>query len=211
MVAEKTKYKKTNILEEVKKQREVQKPQVSGGFLIEKSERAGIIKATLLGDSIISNTIAAHTLYQSSRFGEIIDRKIKYSPYEALYLLEKSKLALTENKKNITFEKLLTKTIETDKKAQIKYTVFRDMRNRGYIVKTALKFGAEFRVYNKGVKPGEDHAKWILYPVSESSELTWHEFSAKNRVAHSTKKNLLIAIVDEENDVTYYEISWLKP
>jgi len=37
------------------------------------------------------------------------------------------------------------------------------------------------------------------------------DFSAKNRVAHSTKKNLLIGIVDEENDVTYYEISWVKP
>lgn len=178
----------------------------------QKSEKnTGIVKAALIGGTIISNTIAAHTLYQSSRFGEIVDKKIKYSPYEALYLLEKSKLALTENKKKITLGKLLEKITETDKKAPIKYVVFRDMRNRGYIIKTALKFGAEFRVYNKGVKPGEDHAKWILYPVSESSELTWHEFSAKNRVAHSTKKNLLIAIVDEENDVTYYEIKWIKP
>ena len=85
------------------------------------------------------------------------------------------------------------------------------MRNRGFIVQPALKFGAEFRVYARGVKPGQDHAKWILYPVSENSSLTWHDFSAKNRVAHSTKKNLLIGIVDEEQDVTYYEIRWIKP
>ena len=85
------------------------------------------------------------------------------------------------------------------------------MRNRGYIVKTALKFGADFRVYDRGVKPGDDHAKWIMYPVSESSMLTWYEFSAKNRVAHSTRKKLLIAIVDEEGDCTYYSISWTRP
>jgi tRNA-intron endonuclease len=47
--------------------------------------------------------------------------------------------------------------------------------------------------------------------VYESGELTWQEFAAKNRVAHSTRKKLLIGIVDEENDVTYYEIGWTKP
>jgi len=74
-----------------------------------------------------------------------------------------------------------------------------------------LKFGADFRVYDRGVKPGEDHAKWIIYPVYESSTLTWHEFSAKNRVAHSTKKRLLIAVLDAENDITYWEIRWTRP
>jgi tRNA-intron endonuclease len=85
------------------------------------------------------------------------------------------------------------------------------LRKIGYVVKTALKFGADFRVYDKGVKPGEDHAKWIVYPVKESDFITWYEFSAKNRVAHSTKKKLLIGVVDGESDVTYYEIAWRKP
>jgi len=50
-----------------------------------------------------------------------------------------------------------------------------------------------------------------MYPVAESGIMTWYEFSAKNRVAHSTRKRLLIAIVDEEGDVTYYEIKWTRP
>ena len=100
---------------------------------------------------------------------------------------------------------------ESDKNFGIKYAVFKDMRKKGYIVKTALKFGAEFRVYDRGKQPGEEHARWILYPVSETSTLTWHDFAAKNRVAHSTKKNLLIGIVDEEGDVSYYQVSWTRP
>ncbi|MBW3017686.1 tRNA-intron lyase, partial [Candidatus Woesearchaeota archaeon] len=76
---------------------------------------------------------------------------------------------------------------------------------------TALKFGADFRVYDRGVKPGEDHAKGLVFSVPESQGLTWYEFSSKNRVATSTKKRLLIAIVDQENDVTYYEIRWIRP
>ena len=85
------------------------------------------------------------------------------------------------------------------------------MRRRGYIVKTALKFGADFRVYDRGVKPGEDHAKWVVFPVSEGDGLTWFEFSAKNRVAHSTKKKLLMGIADAEGEITYYEVGWIRP
>ena len=50
-----------------------------------------------------------------------------------------------------------------------------------------------------------------LYPVSESEAETWYNFSAKNRVAHSTRKKLLVGIVDAEGDVTYYTIKWEKP
>jgi len=106
---------------------------------------------------------------------------------------------------------LLKKIKKTEPNFWTKYRVYKNLRDRGYIVKTALKFGADFRVYERGVKPGEDHAKWIVYPVHEASVLTWQEFSAKNRVAHSTKKRLLIGIVDDEGDVTYYEIRWMRP
>ena len=78
-------------------------------------------------------------------------------------------------------------------------------------MKTALKFGADFRVYDRGVKPGEDHAKWIVFPVYETDVMTWYEFSAKNRVAHSTKKRLLLAVVDQEGDVSYWETRWIRP
>ena len=176
-----------------------------------KKSRKEIIKAVFTGENVYSNKKEAFSLYSQSRFGEQKEGKIFYSFPESLFLSEKNKIEVIEGKKKLTFETLLNKLKEIDKKIQTKYLVFKDLRNRGYIVKTALKFGAEFRVYDKGIKPGQKHARWILYPIKESESLTWQEFSAKNRVAHSTKKNLLIGIVDEENDVTYYEVKWLKP
>ncbi len=169
------------------------------------------IRANFTGEQVFSNDEEAINLYGKSRFGEMQEGKVFYSSVEALYLLEKKKLELYEGRKKLSFEKFIDILKKKDDRVQTKYIVFRDMRNRGYIVKTALKFGAEFRVYDKGVSPGEDHAKWILYPVNENTGFTWHDFSAKNRVAHSTKKNLLIGIVDEEGDVTFYEISWVRP
>jgi len=169
------------------------------------------IKVVFTGETLFSNKKDAFSLYEKSRFGEAKEGKIIYSLFEALYLLERGKIEVAEGRKKLNFEKFIERLKELDKRIQTKYAVFKDMRDRGYIAKTALKFGAEFRIYDKGKKPGEEHAKWILYPVRESDMLTWHEFAAKNRVAHSTKKNLLIGIVDEENDCTYYEIRWVKP
>jgi tRNA-intron endonuclease len=152
-------------------------------------------------------------MYDKSRYGTILeDGRLQLSLLEALYLMEKGKLDILDSKgKAIKFEQFLKKAQKFEPNFWIRYCVFKDIRNRGYIIKTALKFGADFRIYDRGMKPGEAHARWIVYPVHEGESLTWYEFAAKNRVAHSTKKRLLIGIVDDEGDVTYYEIRWMRP
>ena len=172
-----------------------------------------VVNATLMAERVVTEaTDPARELYNQSRFGEMLEGRVQISLIEAFYLIEKERLLLQDGRgKAISTGTFLKKAQKLDPNFWVKYRVFRDIRNRGYIIKTALKFGAEFRVYERGVKPGEDHAKWIIYPVHEASTLTWHDFSAKNRVAHSTKKRLLIGIVDEEGDVTYYEIRWMRP
>ena len=169
------------------------------------------IKANFVGRVISTNSAEAHTLYKKSCFGELIGEKFQYSFPETLFLIEKGKIDVFVKEKKITKKELLKKLQRFDKKIQVKYPVFKDLRERGYIVKTALKFGAEFRVYEKGARPGKKHAKWIVFTDYESGKLTWHEFSAKSRVAHATRKNLLLAIVDEEGDITYYETKWIRP
>jgi len=172
------------------------------------------VKAILSRERVLTeNTDAAHELYNQSRFGNLLeDGKVQLSLLEALYLLEKNKLLIKDyRKKNVSSDDFIKKTKKVEPNFWIRYCVFKDIRDRGYIIKTALKFGADFRVYDRGVKPGEDHARWIIYPVQEGSALTWYDFAAKNRVAHSTKKRLMIGIVDNEGDVTYYEIKWIRP
>ncbi|MBU4501832.1 MAG: tRNA-intron lyase [Nanoarchaeota archaeon] len=170
------------------------------------------IKATFGRERVTADAEGlAKELYDQSRFGELKEGKIQYSLVEALLLLEKEKMEIKEGRKKLKVETFIEKAREVEPKFWVRYCVFRDMRQRGYIVKTALKFGADFRIYDRGVKPGEDHAKWIVYPVHETENMTMYEFAAKNRVAHSTKKRLLLAIVDEENECIYYEIKWVRP
>lgn len=169
------------------------------------------IQANIAGQIISSNSSEAHSLYEKSCFGEPVEEKIQYSLSEALFLVEKEKMELSLRGKKLSKKDVLKKFEGIDKKISIKYPVYKDLRERGYIVKTALKFGADFRIYDKGVRPGKEHAKWIVFVDHESKKISWSEFSARNRVAHSTKKNLVLAIVDEEGDITYYEVKWLRP
>ena len=169
------------------------------------------ITSYLSGSIISSNSTEAHSLYHKSQFGEPSGEKVQYSPMEALYLLEKGKLDIYEGKKILDKDTFLKKAKKCEPNFWIRYIVFKDIRNRGYIIKTALKFGADFRIYDRGVKPGEDHARWVVYPIHEGEQLTWHEFAAKNRVAHSTKKRLMLGIVDDEGDVSYWECRWIRP
>ncbi len=179
-----------------------------------KKVKRTIVKAILGGERVITEVSdEAREFYNQSRFGTLSETgKVELSLLEAYYLMEKGKLDVkSEAGRKVSPETFVKKARKIEPNFWIRYCVFKNMRNRGYIIKTALKFGADFRVYDRGIKPGEDHAKWIVFPVDEASTLTWHDFSAKNRVAHSTKKKLLMGIVDAENDVTYYEIRWMRP
>ena len=174
-----------------------------------------VVSTFLMSERVLTeNTDAARELYNQSRYGKLLpDGRVQLSLTEAMYLLERGKVSITpaRAKKGISAEQFHKLATKQQKNFWVKYSVFKDIRDRGYIIKTALKFGADFRVYDRGVKPGEDHARWIIYPVHEGDMMTWQEFSAKNRVAHSTKKRLLIGVVDDEGDVSYWEVRWMRP
>ncbi|RLE46630.1 tRNA-intron lyase [Candidatus Woesearchaeota archaeon] len=173
-----------------------------------------VVKAMLSGNNIVTeNSELARDLFNKGCFGSVLANGcVKLSVLEAVYLVEKKRLQVFDGRnKLVSFDRLLKRAARIEKSFWVRYPVFRDFRNRGYVIKTALKFGADFRVYDRGKKPGEEHAKWVVFAVSESNVLTWHDFAAKNRVAHSTRKKLLIGVVDDEGDVSYWEVRWVRP
>lgn len=162
-----------------------------------------VFQIYLIGNKFQSNKSEAQELASKSSIGEFKGGKVIYSIYEVLYLLDNKKAELISSKnKKISFHELVKKANHTI------YLAFKDLRNKGYILKEGLKFGADFRVYNKGDKPGKRHAKYLLYVTESSKKLNLKDFAAKARIAHSTNKILLLAIVDSEEDVSYYEINW---
>ena len=174
-------------------------------------KNSGKLNIYLIGEKIFSNSKDAFTLYDQSNFGESVKGKIFYSAAESFFLFVIGRANVYLGKKKLNHDSFMAEIVKKEPNFFTRYSVYSDLRSKGYIVKSALKFGAEFRVYDRGVKPGEDHAKWVVFPVHEAYALTWQEFAAKNRVAHSTKKKLLIGVVDDEGDVSYWECRWVKP
>jgi tRNA-intron endonuclease len=176
-----------------------------------------IFSGTLVGDKIIVDEDYERALeyYNKGSFGELHGVKkcrLELSLHEALYLLERARIHIQYGrKKDISFEEFVRVASRVSKGFWTRYRVYRELRTRGYILKTALKFGADFLVYARGVKPGQSHSKWVLFCADENGSISWRGFSAMNRVAHSTRKNLMVGIVDERGAVTYYEIRWIKP
>lgn len=153
-----------------------------------------------------SNSQQAITLAKTKKIGEFKQNKVIYSAHEAFYLIESKKANPYLKERKISQKKALKILSKKDKEFQTNYIVYKDLRKKSYIPKTGLKFGAEFRIYEKN-KP---HAIFLTLIATSNQKLNLKEFIAKNRVAHSTAKKLLIAIVDSQQDITYYEVNWAK-
>lgn len=170
--------------------------------------------------SLLSNKVVILKGFQSlleKNYGKATSDRLELGLVEALYLVEKRKLSLTKQKKRIPFKQLLELAHKKDKRIHEKFVVYKDLRDRGLVVKTGFKFGCDFRVYQRGVgvkrgpkAPGE-HTKWIVYCVPEDYKCAFQELSRAVRLAHSIRARMLWAIVDRENDVTFFEVMRIKP
>lgn len=169
-----------------------------------------MISAYILSGQVQSNSQEAFTVHERSSFGEKQGDIIIYMPVEALFLLQQKKLVFYKGKRIISSEQVLSALKKIDSRIQLQYPAYNDLRKKGYIPKTGLKFGSDFRIYSKGERPGKAHARWIMSCYKDTEKIEWREFASKNRVAHSTNKKMLIALIDQENIPNYYEFSWLR-
>lgn len=136
----------------------------------------------------------------SKRFGQYFENEnLVLSDFEVLFLLKEEKIVVKEKKGNeLDFNKLIKK-LRIDYKT---FLVFYDLRKKGYGVYSGLKFGTDFRVYEKGIKPGEDHSKWLIKIISKK-EIKNEDLFSNLRVSHSTRKELVYAFIDKDNDISY--------
>ncbi len=138
----------------------------------------------------------------SKGYGTKVGSKFELNLFEVVYLMEKNRVKID----GFSVEDLM-KLKNFDYNS---YLVFKDLRSKGFIVKSGLKYGFVFRVYDRGVKVGEDHSLWLVDVMSEKDKMKVKDIAGHNRVAHTAKKKMLFAIVDDEGGVTYIENSWKR-
>ena len=158
---------------------------------------------------------------QESGYGKFLEDRIELDLIEALYLLEKGKIKAFKKegkkKKFMNFKDLLEYGSKTQKDFHPIFIVYKDLRERGFLPKTGLKFGCSLRCYDRGVKlkkgpkAPHEHTRWVIHVIPEEFTCSFAELSRAVRLAQNIRTNMLWAIVDRENDVTYYEVKRITP
>ncbi len=148
-------------------------------------------------------------LMEKEFFGKPFSEGLQVSFVEAIYLLEKNILKIREI---TTGEKLSLKGLKDAAKhvqpdIESRFRVYRDLKERGLIVKTGFKFGAHFRAYEKD--PQLHHAEYLVDVVKKDFTDTWSAISRGIRLAHSVKKLMVFALLDNRG-IEYVLMSRLR-
>ena len=173
--------------------------------------------AELLDDNrlIIWDIKQARKLYNNGFYGkplgdprprEDFEDPLLLDPVEAQYLVEKKNIKIHKNKKNLN-QKKLRKILENNfNDFDKKYRVYKDLRDRGYVVTPGIKYGSDFAVYEDG--PGIDHAPYIVQIIDSDEQLSAAEIVKAGRLAATVRKSFILAVVNEE--IRYLEFNWWR-
>ena len=163
--------------------------------------------AELLGDKVVVSDATLKGWLVEKGFGEPKGRELVLDLFEAAYLLGKEKICVCDHKgRKISEKKVVSLGLEGDKFFCSKHAVYSDIKEKGYCIKTGLKFGFDFRVYPKGKKMGESHSQYVIHVAPESERLSMPSISRMTRLSGNIHTMVLIAVVDREDEVNYYSI-----
>ena len=129
---------------------------------------------------------------------------------EALFLQEKGKIKIvdTNTGKPVTRARLMKLASVTYKEFELGYSVYRDLRDRGFIVTPGIRFGSDFAVYEHG--PGIDHAPFIVTGRTENDTMGPFEIVLAGRLATTVRKQFTIAVPRKKGKMDYLVFRWFK-
>lgn len=139
--------------------------------------------------------------------GNHFDKPLELSLYEALYLIEKGILVVKNNDESIVGKEEIIKIgNQNDAQFSDKYDIYKDLRDKRYVVRPGQKFGTDFAVYIEG--PGKDHSPYVVQVFPKNSMISALDIVRVGRLATTVKKKFVIAIAAT---LSYYVFNWKKP
>ncbi len=155
----------------------------------------------------------ADQIFDNGYFGQWISENILgLEPEEILILMDRGRIKVwrTETNQQITSSEIANHFTKNDKDLWSRYLVYKDLRNRGYIVRIGTRITAPFRIYTRGGKPGESISKIVIFPFPEGEDIDLDFLDQIVNQAKIDRKKLLLSVVDRLGDVTYYQVSQLE-
>ena len=135
-------------------------------------------------------------------FGTLAGDRIVLNPYETFYLLEKNRVRILDEKSRTprTLQELVRKFSVGKPTIWTKYLVYRDLRDRGYLVRVE-DGGFDFETFGKGA------TRRLVSIVFEGGESTLDKLAKLSARANSDAKDLVLAVIDRRTDIVYYTLN----
>jgi tRNA-intron endonuclease len=158
---------------------------------------------------IVFDKKLAGQLLQKEFFGKPFGETLQLSFVEALYRREKKVLEIqTMDGKTLPKEECVHLMEKLQPDIVQRLIVYKDLKQRGLLVKTGFKFGAHFRAYTK--QPDKTHAEYLIHVVEKGFTSVWAEISRAVRLAHSVNKEFVFARIDGAI-IDYIKLGRLRP
>ncbi len=142
-------------------------------------------------------------------YGEIVGSELELHPLEAAFLVWRGRLRVLGECGEVGLRDLM-RLFVGDPRAFLKYVVYSDLRRKERLV--VYERSTDFlRLYPKGARVGEVAAKDLILPLSEDRPIP-HKYilDTVEKVA-KLRKGLILAVVDDEMNVTYYRAQNFLP
>ncbi|BCU70720.1 tRNA-intron lyase [Stygiolobus caldivivus] len=182
-------------------------------------------RGKLIKDKVLVEDVTdARSIYSFGYYGKPLDILKPKTPddiksplilsiIEAVYLLKKGLIEvqgdIDGNEKNLSYDELYKIGADTLPRFGILYSVYEDLRDKNYVVRSGIKYGADFAVYTIG--PGIEHAPYLVIALKEDEDISPNEILGFGRVSHSTRKELILGIVNPvTKNIRYIIFKWLK-
>lgn len=135
-------------------------------------------------------------------FGTLTDDRIVLNPFETFYLVEKKRINVLDEKtrKAKSLQELVTRLSVGKPAIWTKYLVYRDLRDRGYLVREG-EAGYDFESFGKGAM------RRLVSIVFEGGESTLEKLARLSAKANKDGKDLVLAVIDRRTDIVYYTLN----
>ncbi len=161
-----------------------------------------LMEGDLSGEKVLLGKEATEELYEQGSFGRPVGGGLELTLVEAAYLLDRGKIGVRLGGKDLDFRSFFETATSREAGFEFRYVVYKDLRERGYYVQPGV---TDFRVYPRGGRPGKTPAEFYVQVISERHPVSLQELVEPTKVARQMRKRLMLAVVDEESDITFYE------
>lgn len=158
------------------------------------------------GRVVVDDEANVNRLWDKGAFGErergprqILD------PIEAAYLVEDDRLVVEDpDQGRLGVRGILSFCARERPGFETDYLVYRDFRARGLVIRH--REDGAYDVFKRGAHPRGQKPATLVSPRAASATTTPRELTAFIQQAQGLGRQAIVSIVDEESDVTHYEV-----